>query len=196
MYCSRCGENNIDTAKFCKSCGASLIQYQKANQMGTNAQKIPEVNQGINSGINLGMKWYKFIIYVQLFLLAISEIVSAIIVFTNNKYGDSTKYMYFAYSKLKTIDMIDCLLGLIIAVVAIYTRMQLAQFKKRAIADYLSLLIAQVVRLIFYAISFYTIIERLDSTYIAGVGVQIVALIVMYILNYIYFGKRKHYFVK
>lgn len=193
MYCSRCGENNENGARFCRKCGAPLMQSQNYTQMNENGQ----MNTQINVQTTQGMKWYKFIIYVQLFIMAFSEVVNVFQFFGKNKYGDSTEWLYLIGSSLKVLDMIDCIVGIGIAVAAIIIRMQLAHFKRGASQNYLVLLLVQTIRLTIYLIGVSIIFKYLDLTYYSVVSVlAVIEMVVMLIINYSYFGKRKQYFVR
>lgn len=194
MYCSRCGENNDNSAKFCRKCGAPLVQNQNNAPIRENLQ----MNTYTTSQKTQGMKWYKFIIYVQLILLPLSEIVNCYLTFSKKKLGDYTYYIYSFSPGIRMLDIFSCLAGIVILVAAIYVRMQLAGFKKGAPQKYLLLLVGQTARGIIYILGLSVLLND-----ISGIGystsfewLQIVSLIVMVIVNHIYFDKRKQYFVK
>lgn len=194
MYCSRCGEDNDNGAKFCRKCGAPLAQNQNNAPIGGNVQRntytAPQKTQG--------MKWYKFIIYVQLILLPLSEVVNCYLTFSKKKLGDYTYYIYSFSPGIRMLDIFSCLVGIGILVAAIYVRMQLANFKKGAPRQYLLLLIVQTARGVIYTIGLSALLNN-----ISGIGystsfdwLQIISLVVMIIVNHVYFDKRKQYFVK
>ena len=50
MYCTNCGYKNIDTAKFCKSCGANLSEQDK-NIVVSNTEN--NITNKVNSTLNI-----------------------------------------------------------------------------------------------------------------------------------------------
>ena len=44
MYCSRCGTQNEDNAKFCKSCGLDLTATTPVHAIGTGQQEVTEID--------------------------------------------------------------------------------------------------------------------------------------------------------
>ena len=75
------------------------------------------------------MKWYKFVIYFQLFAAAVFNVGAGIIFFTGSHYGlDSfeLKLFYGVLSNLKTLDICMGIVSIFLAVFAIIVRQKLA----------------------------------------------------------------------
>ena len=80
MQCRQCGIELPDTVRFCPACGA------KAPDIAD--QPIPTVYgpQPIPISQPLGMKWFKFVIYAQLFLSALLSLATAFMYATGYQY--------------------------------------------------------------------------------------------------------------
>ena len=50
MFCSKCGKENVDSAKFCSSCGNNLIESDNASQHSSNSTEINEQSQNLKIG--------------------------------------------------------------------------------------------------------------------------------------------------
>ena len=87
------------------------------------------------------MKWYKFVIYFQLFAAAVFNVGAGIIFFTGSHYGlDSfeLKLFYGVLSNLKTLDICMGIVSIFLAVFAIIVRQKLAHFDEQGPKLYLS----------------------------------------------------------
>ena len=74
MFCSKCGANNPDGAKFCKGCGESLPQDASAEQQG---QRAPSVTSSSGRAALIKRKWSRslFIIGAALaFAIALAAV--------------------------------------------------------------------------------------------------------------------------
>lgn len=208
MFCPKCGIQVSDDALFCPKCGYGFSSVGEVSSgsvatpyAGTVSSTVPstafeqKLAQAANEG--LGMNWYKFIIYVQCFLGGFSGIVTGISQLMGLQYGDRAKLMYRFYSFLKPVDVVFGILFLAIGVLMIYTRFGLKEFKSSAVGLYLILPLASAVSNVLYlfAASVALRTSPLDSSLTSGgtIGL-IVGSIGLFVINYIYFNKRRHLF--
>lgn len=84
-YCSKCGEQNPDEAKFCKSCGEPFVM-QEETQTKHNAATV-QSSSGSSGG--------KVIVIIFVIIAAIIGIV----IFVNNKNSDSTNPTPTSYAQ-------------------------------------------------------------------------------------------------
>ena len=150
-------------------------------------------------GRQVGMNWFKFIIYVQLFLSAIVGLYNGIQLLTGSHYQGYKDMVYSMFDGLKGADTVFGLCFLVLAGFAIFTRFQLAGFKTMGPRFYLGYLAGVVGITIIYII----VVGGILSKYGAGVSdiltpstvANIVTSIVLIFVNFIYFKNRKHLFV-
>lgn len=206
MFCPSCGSQVPDESKFCPSCGASFNsaaaqsaatpQPTEAPVPGAAPVPAPPVPGTAPSGAAAPeMKWYKFIIWVQLFLSALSLVGTGIMLLTGTHYGDAKALVYMVYGGLQAADIIFAIVFIALAVCCIIVRMNLAKFKKGAPTQYLILLGANIAAQLVYALALAAItqinvFQAMDSSAV----VQIITSVVMIILSKIYFDKREHLF--
>ncbi len=149
---------------------------------------------------NLGMKWYKFLIYFSLFAGAVINVISGIPFLTGSIYDTSSGYegtsdlVYAFYPGLKTIDVMYGIVALATAVLCIVARFALAKYKKSGPALLLSVYAVGIVISIIYFIAFKAIVTDVDLD-TSSIVSSMVSSVVMIIINKIYFDKRKHLFV-
>ena len=141
----------------------------------------------------LPMRWYKFVIWVQLFLSALLNVGEGIIFMTGTHYKGQATVVYMVYGGLKALDVVMGIMMFICAGVTIWVRQMLSKFKKNAPIAYVALLALGSVIVLMYVViaSIITGIQMFSATIIS----QIVASIALCICNYIYFNKRKSMFV-
>ena len=205
MICPSCGKPIPDQSKFCPSCGATV-------QGAPGQQPVP-----YNPQPNLPMKWFKFVIWVQLFLAALYALSNAVRFLTGTTFGNKTDLYYEMLNGLRATDIVFGLMYVGIIVLAIYVRQQLAGFKKGAPEHYLRFIIIANAVGIAYAFAIIVIVVTTLTDAIPGLSfsdvigmmaddpdvqsgfiqlvVPLIVLIVMYVLNKIYFDKRAHLFV-
>lgn len=141
------------------------------------------------------MKWYKFIIYVQLFLNAILSVVSAINIFSGSYYGDRETadliYQYYG-SGLKIFDIVIAVLFIGLAVMAILARKKLKNFEAGAPEFYLKFLALDCAIAVVQILGASLFVGELiaDSSTIGN----IVGCIAMIGINKTYFDKRAELF--
>lgn len=157
------------------------------------------------------MKWYKFVIYFQLFAVAAIEVFMAIAYFSGS---DVIVTGLFAYDETmarilyEMVDGLPILLtcegitSVLMAVLAIITRQKLAYFDELGPKLYVNwYLINAGMTSMYIVISMVMISQALGITdgigtaIVGKVGANCTISIVMYVLNKVYFDKRKEYFV-
>ncbi len=188
MYCDKCGKEIKPEWKNCPGCGAAL----HGNAGGTDWSNVSG-GSGNEFVVN-NMKWYQFIIYVQLFLAAIFKGIEGIRTMTGKQYGDDKNLYYLFYgSGLKMMDILYGILCIGFAVVAILVRQLLAKKKVNASNYYLLYSGMTAVAALGYAILFF--IFTRESAQIVSAVISLIVSGIYIALNYVYFQKRRHLFV-
>lgn len=159
------------------------------------------------------MKWYKFVIYFHLFAVAVGNCVSAISYFNGAIHQLSHSELEWLYDIAGSLKILDTYMGIVcifLVVMSIIARQKLAHFDEQGPKLYLgSILIAAGANLLYTVLSFAIILQashrEYGTTFSESVPAIIIALStsvgicvscsIMYILNKIYFDKRKEYFV-
>lgn len=225
MYCSNCGSQVIDGARFCPKCGSNIDAAENAS---SNANAYQSLNQDSNPGLNpgyypsqyvgpvpapgtlyqqklaqatregFGMNWYKFVIYVQCILGFVGGIASGIVYIMGLQYGDNASLIYGFYSGLKIVDVAYGIINILTAILLIYVRFGLKRFKTWAVGLYLLFYPLAVVSFIFYRILTCAVLgtSPFEQTTIVTLVIYLVVYIAFYYLNYVYFGHRRHLFTE
>lgn len=185
MICPKCNANVPDGTTFCDQCGAPLQQPSQ-----------PVYVQQPNMQAAQPMGWFKFLIYFGLFAGAVLNVINAISFFTGSQYGSVGNMVYIVFPSLKAIDIVTAILMLGAAVLAIFTRVQLAGYKKKGPTLVMAVYGLNALINIFYVIGVALSVGNLidASSYSSNVVVAIVS-IVMIVVNNIYFKKRSNMFV-
>lgn len=143
------------------------------------------------------MKWFKFIIYFQLFASALINLGTGWLYLTGSIYSNQSEYVtantiYSFYPKLLVVDKFYgvCLIGLAIA--AIFVRMKLAKFHKGAPQFYYVFLGCSAILLAIYTIASSAILGGGEFSSVVG---NIVGMVVLLLANMSYFQKRAHLFI-
>ena len=138
------------------------------------------------------MKWYKFVIYFQLFLAALVNLGGAGMYLTGSHYNGQAYAVYGVFPALKTIDILMGIVSLLLAVSSIIIRQKLAHYKTEGPSWYLIMLGVSAVSTLVYVVlaSIITGINVLDTSTIASIATNIV----MIFANKVYFDKRMSLF--
>lgn len=204
MFCTNCGTENREDASFCHNCGANLNRqreqataaYDYPTPSYDPAGQRPEPRYGAELKPEQGMKWFKFIIYVQLFLNMLLQLSTAVRLFTGSYYGGEADYVYFLYDGLQTMDVIFGIIFIGLAVLAFMARQALAKFKANGPKLYFGLLIANVGVALLYIIVGSLVtgipIQLLIDASLIG---QLIGAAILICVNVVYFRKREHLFV-
>ena len=176
--------------------------YPGVPPMNTGSS-IPDVVIGPN-GQQLGMNWFKFIIYVQLFLTSLGALYNAYQLLSgkiyDNDQGVTAEQIFRLFPSLKTVGIVSGLLFLVVAGGAIFTRFQLAGFKKNGPMFYFIVIGIIIFANFIYIIAAVSEVKKYGFPASAIVQPSIVGQIIGYIIlvvcNIIYFNNRKKLFVK
>ncbi|MBE5888910.1 MAG: hypothetical protein E7283_08810 [Lachnospiraceae bacterium] len=142
------------------------------------------------------MKWFKFIIYVQLFLGAALMVVQGIPYITGTVYGEMSEVVYAMWGQsLRICDVLYGVANIIFAIAAIVVRMRLAKFKKNGPLCYLIYFGAQGVVGVIYMLTTAIIIGDFPITSIPSFVGMIVGTGIAIAVNYTYFDNRKELFI-
>lgn len=207
MYCFKCGKELQGTPAYCTYCGAKLQgsdentlvgSFQDSGYSLTQTDAVyPEVSENSANADQpvLGMKWYKFIIYFQLFASMLMLIRDGFMAATGSHYGEDMEFVYALWPSLKTIDILYAVICFLLVIFAFYVRMSLAKYREQGPKLYLILLICNLVFPFLYltAASLATGIsmsELLSADLIGGA----LASIILIFVNKKYFNKRRHLF--
>lgn len=195
-YGNQYGQTNYDGQNYDNQYGQPNYGGQNYNQPYN--QPI-YTNPSTVSSNGLGMKWYKFIIYVQLFLSALSGLVNGIKYITGSVYGDLAERIYARFPSMKTVSTITGILMLAAAVVAIIARQKLAGFKHDGPMFYYITCGISIGASLIYCIAAYSELSKCSwlvdtSSYLAGSIIGILISVAFLIANIIYFGHRKDMF--
>ena len=218
MFCPNCGTQLPDGSTSCPSCGATIgVPAQEAPVTPEpepttppipGAPPVPGATQYESNAsypVPVGavaappMKWYKFVIWVQLFLSALSLAGTGVMLLTGaqymTEYGNAKDLVYTFYAGLQVVDIVFAVVFIALAVFAIVVRMNLAKFKRGATNQYLAFLGGNIVAQILYLVALAIVtqvgpLEALDSSTV----IQLVSSVVMIVLSKIYFDRRAHLF--
>ncbi len=216
MFCNQCGAQVPDGQLTCPVCGAYIgselqsVQpggygqnpYQQNVQVGGYGQNPYQQNvQSVGYGQTqpqLGMKWFQFIIWFQLFVSALTGVVNGYNIMTGSHYDVTDwqlDYIYNIYDGLKMLDVVTGIAFIVLGIFALITRFMLAGFKKAGPAMYLGLLAANIIFSIIYLAVFSSIVDSIDGISSSTI-INLVTCFALLIANTVYFKNRKHMFVK
>lgn len=167
--------------------------WQQPAQQPT-PQPVPQFSSYDAQSQGLPMKWYKFIIWAQLFLAALGMAVTGIGAATGIIYEGNAALVYAYFPALRFVDIVMGLLCIAIAAACIYVRQELVKYKRGSTDHYLILLGAIAVVQVFYALASTSIIGFGLEESIVSVIASLVTLGVMAGLSKVYFDKRRHLF--
>lgn len=139
------------------------------------------------------MKWFKFVIYVQLFLNAIVCICNAGSFLSGWQYQGNADAVYGAYAGMKVLDIAMGIVCIVQAGFSIIIRQRLAKFRQEGPRWYLILLGTFLATNILYLFIGSQLVGMLLFDY--ETGMTLVANGLLIALNKVYFDKRKELFV-
>lgn len=219
MFCNKCGNALDNNAMFCDKCGQPTgiqQQQQPAYQQPTYQQPAyqqptyqqpgyqdpaypqPGYYNPVPQQPPMPMGWYKFLIYFSLFAGAVMNLITGIMMLSGSHYGENSALVYAMIGDLKEFDSVMGIVAIGLAVFGIFTRFQLSGYKKSGPMMVMILYIAVAVYNAAYVIGLQNILPSLVSGYVDFTSSysSIASSIVFAIVNYIYFKKRAHLFVK
>ena len=180
--CRRCGTVLPEGSRFCPNCGGQVSGYQET---------VPVWQE--SGPVGPPLKWFKFIIYVQLFLSALGNLVTGIQLLTGLAYGGLRASVYTLYPALRPVDVVMGLLSLGLMVWVLVVRQRLAKFRRGAPRLYLIWIGASLGVALFYLVAASLVLGQLVMT--GSVVGSLVGSLVLIVLNRVYFRKREHLFV-
>ena len=215
MYCRFCGTKIPDNVKFCPECGANLAPVPSAAPEGSApaAPAAPEIptpfdptpydpapysadsfaSADVAAAPQRGMKWFKFIIYFQLWASMLVYLVTAGKYLTGAYYEGSAEMVYDFFPALQPLDIVMGVFCLALAVYAVVVQRALAKFRAKGPMMYYLMYIVNTAVTVLYLIIGSIIIGQ--SAFTAEVAGSIIGSIVMLFVNIPYFNNRKHLFV-
>ncbi len=215
MYCRFCGTKIPDNVKFCPECGASLAPVPSAapEESAPAAPAAPEIptpydptpydpapysadsfaSADVAAAPRRGMKWFKFIIYFQLWAGMLVNLVTAGKYFTGAYYEGNAEMVYRFFPALQPLDIVMGVVCLALAVYAVVVQRALAKFRAKGPMMYYLMYIVNTAATVLYLIIGSIIIGQ--SVFTAEVAGSIIGSIVMLFVNIPYFNNRKHLFV-
>lgn len=177
MFCRNCGSEIENESVFCPKCGKPT-----SNDKATKP---------------LGMKWFKFIIYVQLIFAFLLNLFSAYRLYSGLIYFDGTRNMsfqvYSLFPSLRYVNLVFAAFSVGMAVFSIIVRQRLVKFRVKAVNHYLIFLgLNLLISLLYYGVTYLASgINTFDTELLYNIT-QSLALI---FINVDYFRKRKHLFI-
>ena len=215
MYCQFCGTKIPDNVKFCPECGANLAPVPSAapEESAPAAPAAPEIptpfdptpfdpapdsadsfaSADVAAAPRRGMKWFKFIIYFQLWAGMLVNLVTAGKYFTGAYYEGNAEMVYRFFPALQPLDIVMGVVCLALAVYAVVVQRALAKFRAKGPMMYYLMYIVNTAVTVLYLIIGSIIIGQ--SAFTAEVAGSIIGSIVMLFVNIPYFNNRKHLFV-
>ena len=203
MYCTKCGRELPPNARFCGNCaepvpmtrGGQAIVSNDGSVLTSPAPTLYEYKLMQAQSQNLGMKWYKFVIYVQCFLGCILNVSMGLQTMTGLQYGESAAEVYAYYSGLKATDMVCGMAAIMLGIVMLITRFGLKKFKANAVTMYIFCpLIALGINAVYYAAIAVIIGPGVVAESVEGFAPTMFGNIILFAVSYFYFGHRKHLF--
>ena len=178
---------------------SGAIWAESAESIRTGAsESIWRLSRGAGYGMapGLGMGWYKFVIYFQLFASALINGIAGIVALTGAHYEGEADLVYTFIPSLSTVDKLYGIVLIALAVFAIIVRFQLAQFKKTGPKFYLLLLLISGIASLIYLIAAGAIVSDfgIEIEYSSQIS-QLIVSAALLVANYIYFQKRSNLFV-
>lgn len=177
------------------------IQQPQYNQQYQNNFQ-PQGIQFNNTAVpGLGMGWFYFVIFIQLFLNALSNFAQGISVMFGKHYDGNADLVYDMLPSMKVIDVLMGIACLLLAAGAIYARFRLAKYRKNGPLMYHSVICANIIIPIIYLLCIVAVLN--NNFYSITVSdfvpqrfyYNVAGCVALLIVNIIYFGKRKHLFV-
>lgn len=180
--CKNCGTLCEDYQSFCTNCGAA--------KDAAAPNLVPD----------MPMKWYKFVIYFQLFASCVLNVISAISTMTGGMYMGMAEEIYSYAPAIRFVDIVYGVALICLGVYAIMTRTRLKNFCEDGPKKYLMLLLLNGAVSAGYTI--VTIIVMTSSALgpyyeadYTGIVSSIASAAILYFCNKTYFNKRAHLFV-
>lgn len=211
MYCRFCGKQIPDNAKFCSECGANLApapstapeesapavpmasDVPTAPAMPSQGTPDPAAAVGVIATPQRGMKWFKFIIYFQLWASLLSALIAAEKYFTGAYYEGYADWAYSFYGGLRELDICMGILYIALGVYAVFVQRSLAKLRAKGPVMYYSFCAASIALALLNVIAASLIVGY--SLFSADIAAELAPSVILLFINIRYFNNRKHLFV-
>lgn len=212
MYCYKCGKQLADGSKFCSFCGTEQIipsekaiiedspleQPEKCDYtpiIETDKKQENRTVEATSLSIR-GMKWFKFIVNIQLWLAIAMSFVNGINYISGSIYGEYKDSFYKNLPGAEAISIGYGIFLLALAVYFFYTRRKLVNYEfdapqKLHIAYIINIIHPLAFVFLMCVISGLPFSEWITESQI----VQSLSVFVLLIINIKYFDNRKNVFV-
>lgn len=211
MYCRFCGKQIPDNAMFCSECGANLApapstapeesapavpmasDVPTAPAMPPQGTPDPAAAVGVIATPQRGMKWFKFIIYFQLWASLLSALIAAEKYFTGAYYEGYADWAYSFYCGLRELDICMGILYIALGVYAVFVQRSLAKLRAKGPVMYYSFCAASIALALLNVIAASLIVGY--SLFSADIAAELAPSVILLFINIRYFNNRKHLFV-
>lgn len=139
----------------------------------------------------LGMRWYKFVIYVQCLASAIFDFMAGL-VYVVSRWGNITEFVYIVYPAMQVVDVTYGIALFALGALFIYVRFQLKLFTANGRKLYLAVWLASAIASGLYLLLASDVRGAFIST--SDNIIELVIGIVACVCNFRYFQRRKHLF--
>jgi len=202
MFCRECGEYLDSKDKFCPICGTEVLKTQSLNNETEKKHNITRYQRETYlSQKRIGMKWLKYLLFFEFITQAVISFGNAILTITGNlTIYDGIEMRTLTYDSFPNSLFILLFLSCVYlgqAVLSLYARKQIYDFRKTAYQTYVLYLSyylfmsMSAVQVILNSVS----LASARALYKNVVIFEIVYVIVLVGLNFIYFKKRSDLFV-
>ncbi len=200
MFCKNCGNFVGESDRFCETCGAEITQNTNEPVSQTSGQPVDQVSLQ-PAQKPLGMKWYKFVVNVQLFLSMIVSVGNGGRYLNDTMNGTKEEWniIYTVFPRLRILNIVFGVIQILYVGFLAVIRYRMVKFKKNAPILYIiSFLIQIVLEWIWIAVLIAsTSTLNVDySSQIYGTILTDILWVIYIVLNIIYFKKRKFAFSK
>ncbi|MCD8082424.1 MAG: hypothetical protein LUE86_02580 [Clostridiales bacterium] len=143
-----------------------------------------------------GMKWFKFIIWFQLFASAIVGMLSAMVYMKGLHHGGSAALVYSLFGGMKTLDRLVGSVMFVEAVACIVVRQKLAGFRKGAPAMYLTIgAVTTFLPIVYLTLAAWVMRVSILTLLNSSVLTSVITGVVLLAVNAVYFANRADLFV-
>ncbi|WP_455136446.1 zinc-ribbon domain-containing protein [Thermophilibacter sp.] len=206
MFCPNCGNQLPDGSRFCPSCGAAVGATEPAAGGPATPAPTPTPATPFDAstpGTALAtpapapsMRWYKFIIWFQLFASALINAANAIMLFGGLHYQGASRYVYALFDGLQAVDIVFGILYVALIVAAVVVRQELAKFRRDAPLHYLIVVGVNGVSGLAYLLA-TSAVTHIDLSLLSDVQPfsQLVGAVILVACSKVYFDRRAHLFV-
>lgn len=181
-FCSRCGAELREDAKYCQNCGAAVQPSPvdvPAAPIITPKQDPPKKIQHTE---DRPMKWFMFIVYFQLIVGPFFLVLYGVLAMSGAAYAE--------FPMLRVLNILMGILYIAKAVALLFVRHWMVKGLKKGVKWYLIICIASIAAALLDTLIGSVISKTLATQNLFVIGFDII----YFILNKIYFDKRAEMF--